>query len=262
MPSRKPHRAPNTPKTAKQRIRRDIKLEQLQRRTQQEQGGQPETSQQLAPGHNGTNQAEPRYHHVIENRISGWTQWPMVVVLTLIWGALWQDFGFTPMVTGLVLSLLVMKVFKLPPVPFADRFNLWYAIKFFFIFLWKITMATVHVARVVFFNPRGVNNAVIGVKLRSHDDLIVTLTGHAYALIPGSLVLDVDRATSTLYLHVIDIESEEDVESFRAESLSIEAHIIRAIGSKEDYALVKTEDAEEGDAIRRRLDPAGEEYTR
>ena len=85
--------------------------------------------------------------------------------------------------------------------------------------------------------------------LRSHDDLIVTLTGHALALIPGSLVVDVDRPSSTLYLHCLDVTNEEEVEHFRQEALATEAAIIRAIGSREDLELVRA--GERGEDTRR-----------
>src|SRR5690625_704301 len=80
---------------------------------------------------------------------------------------------------------------------------------------------------------------------------MLTLVGHVYALIAGSLVIDVDRPTSALFLHVIDIPDEEAAEAFRVDSLDIEARMIRGFGSKRDYALVKAEDRA-GDGVVRR----------
>src|SRR5699024_4253603 len=79
----------------------------------------------------------------------------------------------------------------------------------------------------------------------------LTLVGHVYALIPGSLVIDVDRPTSTLFLHVIDIPDESAAQAFRDDSLDIEARMIRGFGSKRDYALLKLEEqADDGDVAR------------
>jgi multicomponent Na+:H+ antiporter subunit E len=114
-----------------------------------------------------------------------------------------------------------------------------------------VVTASVSVAWDAITKGPNIVNSVVAVQLRSHDDLIVTLTGHALALVPGSLVIDVDRPSSTLFLHVLDAEDAEAVERFRSEALSTEAAIVRAIGTKADLALVKDDEA-------RRAGAAGE----
>lgn len=193
----------------------------------------------------------PPYSHTIEDQISWWSQWPTVIGLTLLWSALWQDFRPGTLLIGLGVSLLVLWAFPLPRVPFAGRANIWYILVFSAVFLWKIVLASIDVARDAIVKGPRIINSVIAVKLRSHDDLIVTAVGHSLALIPGSLVIDVDRPSSTLYLHVLEVKTEDDVDEFRRGSLAIEARIIRAIGSKEDYALVQAEDRA-GDGVVRR----------
>ena len=76
------------------------------------------------------------------------------------------------------------------------------------------------------------------------------------AMVPGSIVLDVDRARSILYLHVLDATTDEDIEDFRAKALRVEAGIIKAVGTREDLELVHrypdTAPPEEESAERRR----------
>ena len=187
----------------------------------------------------------------IEDQRTRRSQWPMILGLTFLWVALWQDLTPPTIVLGIIFSVVVMWALPLPPVPFADRFNVYHSLRFVFYFLWKITVATWEVA-VKAINPGPkVVNSVVAVKLRTQDDLLLTLVGHVYALIPGSLVIDVDRPSSTLFLHVIDVPDEDAAEAFRADSLNIEARMIRGFGSKRDYALVKAEDRA-GDGIVRR----------
>ncbi|HEY4536206.1 MAG TPA: Na+/H+ antiporter subunit E [Enteractinococcus sp.] len=187
----------------------------------------------------------------IEDRRSRLSQWPMILALTFLWVALWQDLTLGTIVLGMVFSSAVMLLLPLPPVPFADRFNLYHSIKFAFYFLWKITAATWDVARKAGKPGPKVVNSVVAVKLRTQDDLLLTLVGHVYALIPGSLVIDVDRPSSTLFLHVLDIPDEDAAQAFRVDSLDIEARMIRGFGSKRDYALIKAEDRA-GDGVVRR----------
>lgn len=187
----------------------------------------------------------------IEDRQSRLSQWPMIVALTFLWVALWQDFTPPTIVLGVVFSTLVMLLFPLPPVPFADRLNVYHSFTFIMYFLWKITVATWQVAAKAVSPGPNVINSVVAVKLRTQDDLLMTLIGHVYALIPGSLVIDVDRPSSTLFLHVIDVPDEQAAEAFRVDSLDIEARMIRGFGSKRDYELVRAEDQSNEGVVRR-----------
>src|SRR5699024_11108617 len=117
----------------------------------------------------------------IEDRRTRTSQWPMIIGLTFTWEALWQDISLSTIVLGVVVSLLVMLLLPLPPVPFANRFNLYHTSKFVLYFLWKITLATWDVAMKAIRPGPDVINSVVAVKLRTQDDLLLTLVGHVYA---------------------------------------------------------------------------------
>jgi multicomponent Na+:H+ antiporter subunit E len=78
------------------------------------------------------------------------------------------------------------------------------------------------------YQPR---SAVIGVRLAVGSDLNLTLCGMAVSLIPGSLIIDIDRAEGILYIHVFDVNDRDAVEQFRRDVHALEARIVRAIGS-------------------------------
>ncbi|MFP5366326.1 MAG: Na+/H+ antiporter subunit E, partial [Actinomycetes bacterium] len=61
------------------------------------------------------------------------------------------------------------------------------------------------------------------------------------SLIPGSLVVEVDRSTSTLYLHALNISTPQDVENLKNQVRSIEAGLIRIMGTKEELETVQSE---------------------
>ncbi|MDO4240266.1 Na+/H+ antiporter subunit E [Micrococcus sp.] len=166
-------------------------------------------------------------------------QWPLLLGMVLLWCAVWQDFALHVVLTGVVFSLLVQVLFPMPPVPFGDRFNPWHALVFTGRFLWDVVRSSVSVARVILTRRGQVRSSVVRVPLRSHDDIVMTLVSHALALVPGSIVLDVDRARAVLYLHVLDVDSDEDMDAYRATALEVEAGIIRAVGSTEDMALLR-----------------------
>ena len=123
----------------------------------------------------------------------------------------------------------------------SGRFNLFYAAGFGVRFLWKLVIASFHVLWLATVQGPRIKNAVVAVKLRSHSDLLVTATGHALSLIPGSLVVEVDRSTSTLYLHCLGVDSQEAAEKVRDDVRATESWLIRMMGTKEDLALVRAE---------------------
>ncbi|QQE48959.1 Na+/H+ antiporter subunit E [Micrococcus luteus] len=166
-------------------------------------------------------------------------QWPLILVLVAVWCALWQDFAPHVALAGLAFALLILVLFPMPSIPFSGRLNPWWSLVFTGRFLVDVVRASVHVTGVVLLRGRRARGSIVGVPLRSHDDLIITLVSHALALVPGSIVLDVDRVRSVLYLHVLDATTDEDVEGFRATALDVEAGIIRAVGTREDLELVR-----------------------
>jgi multicomponent Na+:H+ antiporter subunit E len=176
-------------------------------------------------------------------RISLRQELPLLVWLVIVWGALWQDFSAGNLLFGALLAVAVARLFYLPPVELSGRFNILYAVPFALTFLAKVVVASAQVLYLAIMRGPRVRNAVVAVTLRSHQDLLVTATGHVISLIPGSLVVEVDRSTSTLYLHALNISSPEEVENLRNEVRSIEAGLIRIMGTREELETVRMEAA-------------------
>jgi multicomponent Na+:H+ antiporter subunit E len=174
-------------------------------------------------------------------RISLRQEIPLLVWLVIVWGALWQDFSPGNLLFGALLAVLVARMFYLPPVELSGRFNILHAVPFALRFLARVAAASIEVMYLAVVRGPKVINAVVAVPLRSHQDLIVTAVGHVISLIPGSLVVEVDRSTSTLYLHALNISTVEDVENLRKEVRSIEAGLIRIMGSREELEAVRQE---------------------
>jgi multicomponent Na+:H+ antiporter subunit E len=178
---------------------------------------------------------------VSRNRISLRTELPLLAWLVIVWGALWQDFSPGNLVFGALIALVVTRLFYLPPVELSGRFNVLHAIRYAFVFLWQVVAASAQLVRLSIVKGPAVRSAVVAVPLRSHADLMVTATGHIVSLVPGSLVVDVDRANATLYVHYIDVEDAAGAERVRREVLAAEADLISIMGTKEELELLREE---------------------
>lgn len=166
---------------------------------------------------------------------------PLIAFLGFFWMAIWQDFTLGTLLIGVVYATIIVRLFYLPPLRGSGRLNPLWGLVFAARFLMKMIAASFQVSWISIVVGPKVRNSIISVQLRSHDDLIVTLTGHSLALVPGSLVLDVDRTTATLYLHTLDVKSDEDAEKIRQDALKTEALIILTCGNRSDVAVVKAE---------------------
>ena len=71
---------------------------------------------------------------------------PLLLGLLLTWMLLWREFSWLSLVSGVVVSIVAMRLFYLPPVILAGRFNVWWALRYLGYFLWHLTLASVQVA--------------------------------------------------------------------------------------------------------------------
>ena len=166
---------------------------------------------------------------------------PLLLGMTAVWGALWQDFAVGNLVFGLLISLLLVRVFRLPPVLLSGRFNIWRALVFIGTFMRDVTRASFEVVYLAVFRGPRTRSAVIAVTLRTESDLMVTCVGHVLTLVPGSYVVEVDRRSSTLYLHVLNVNDQAGVEKARAAVMLIEERLIRMMGTREELAALSAE---------------------
>lgn len=161
-----------------------------------------------------------------------------VTGLTGVWMLLWGTLSWANLISGLVLSVVLLAVFPLPPVTFAGRIRPVPLARFWVRFLRDLVVASAQIAWLAVRIGHPPLSAIIAVQLRVNTDLNLTLTAEALSLVPGSLILEADRTTGTLYVHVIGVRSREEVERFRQGVLDLEARIVAAIGSPDELRRV------------------------
>jgi multicomponent Na+:H+ antiporter subunit E len=175
-------------------------------------------------------------------RTTRWTTGPPLVVgLVVLWLLLWRSVAPLTIVTGVVTALLVVRVFELPPVPHIGRFRPVAFVALLGWFLWSVVVASVQVAGQAFAALRPASrprSGVIAAQLRTRDDLVLTLTGIITSLIPGTVIVEVDRTESVLYLHVLRGGTPQQLEAARRGVLDAERRLVRAIGSPGEQEVV------------------------
>ena len=82
-------------------------------------------------------------------------------------------------------------------------------------------------------------NAIIAVQLLTRSDFVTTLTAEAITVVPGTVVVDIDRERGLLYLHALGTRTESDLERTHRSVLGTEERIVLAIGTREQAASVR-----------------------
>lgn len=173
----------------------------------------------------------------IERRIRRY-EFPLLIGLVITWMALWREISLLSALSGLLVALLVMRVFYLPPVELAGRVNLWWGLRYLVYFFWHVAVASVQVSWIA-LRPKPIPKcSIIAIRLRTQSDFILTLVGLTISLIPGSFIVDVDREHMTLYLHVLNTPDDGAVEWMRREVRKIEVLLVRTLGSREEVRSI------------------------
>lgn len=166
-------------------------------------------------------------------------QLPLLVGLVVLWTFLWNQVTVLSVVTGIVVALLVTRVFFLPPVELSGRFHLGWALVFLAVFVKDLVVASVQVSWQA-LRPRGVrHNAIVAVQLHTRSDFIMTLVAEAVSLVPGSLIVEADRERSILYLHSLAVEDGEGVEAVRRNVHGVESRLVHVLGSVDDLRRIE-----------------------
>src|SRR5699024_837198 len=137
---------------------------------------------------------------------------------------------------GILVALVITGVFYLPTVILTDRINPWRLAVYFAKLLFDIAHASIQVAWLALGPSYTASNAIVAVHLRTRNDLITTWVGVSTSIVPGSIVVDIDRVQSILYLHVLNVRSRAEADAFVQSVLATERRVVAAAGTSAGVA--------------------------
>ncbi len=169
-------------------------------------------------------------------------QVPLLVWLVVVWMLLWGTWSWANLLSGLLVSLTVLTLLPLPHVAGGARVRPVPLLVFLGHFVVDLVLSAAEVAWQA-LRPGGAGRtAIVRVQLRADSDLLLTMVAEAISLVPGSLVLDLDREHRVITLHVLPARDLDDVERKRAHVLVVERRLVRAFGSAADLAALDRAD--------------------
>ncbi|MEU0300546.1 Na+/H+ antiporter subunit E [Streptomyces sp. NPDC006175] len=179
----------------------------------------------------------PRYSLQFAGRRRRVLELPLIAWLTLIWVLLWSTLTWANVITGVVVAVVVCLAFPLPKVDLGLRLHPWGILRLAGYLLYDMYTSGVKVTRQIFAG-RPHRPAVIGVPLRCRSDLMLAATAVSVSNVPGGAVVEVRRATATLFMHVLDADRPEELEAARSSVWKLEELTVRAFGTPDEIARV------------------------
>lgn len=150
----------------------------------------------------------------------------LVLILAIVWGAVTGSFGIMNLVLGLGIAMLALFFIR-------DRVTrpnvlrrLWRVVSLIGLFLYELMISATRVAILV-ASPnmkQQIRPAIIAYPLTVTSDAEITLLANLITLTPGTLSIDVSEDRKTLYVHALELHSEE--ETIRSIRTGFEAKII------------------------------------
>ncbi|MFJ2093491.1 Na+/H+ antiporter subunit E [Streptomyces sp. NPDC087901] len=162
---------------------------------------------------------------------------PLIAWLTVIWVLLWSSLNWANLLTGAVVAVVVCLAFPLPQVDLGLRLHPWGILRLAAYLLYDMYTSGVKVTRQIFVNHPH-RAAVIAVPLRCRSDLMLAATAVAVSNVPGGSVVEVRRATATVFVHVLDADRPAELVAARRSVWRMEELTVRAFGTRDEIDRV------------------------
>lgn len=157
------------------------------------------------------------------------------VALVAVWLALWGEVTTGLVVSGILLAVMVLMLFPLPPLHFRLGFHPWSMLVLISRFAADVVIASIQVSYLALRRSTP-STDIVTVRLASDSDLIQHVTALAVSLIPGSLIIDADPDERTLTVHVL-YSSPRSPDAFIAEVRAQERRFLAALSASRNASL-------------------------
>lgn len=155
---------------------------------------------------------------------------PAVIALALLWMLLWGTAAVGTAVAGLALAAIVVWTLPLPRLELGLRLRPWAVVRLLVILARDLVTASLQVAWWTVRRRPPPRSAIVRVDLHSDAELVTAISAWAITLIPGSLVVEVDRRRGALGVHVVGADTPERMAAVERDVLALEQRIRSALG--------------------------------
>jgi multicomponent Na+:H+ antiporter subunit E len=159
--------------------------------------------------------------------------------LTMVWVMLWGTVSAANIVSGLAVAVMITLLLPLPVVPVHGRVHPLSLARLVVTVGWYLVLSSVQVAWLAIKPGPPPKSAVLRARLAVKSDLVLALAVHAINLIPGTIVLEIDRDRRTIYVHALDVASVRAVDRFDHEIELVQRLLVAAFERDTDWRPIR-----------------------
>ncbi|TXR55947.1 Na+/H+ antiporter subunit E [Quadrisphaera setariae] len=157
-------------------------------------------------------------------------QLPILVWMVVFWCGLWGSVSPLVVVGGVLVALALVAVFPMPTLPPAPRPSLVGSVRLALFVVYDLLRSSLQVAWFAVRPGPVPASAIVAAPLRSRSDAMIAATAELLSLVPGTLVVDIDVPSGTLYLHALVTGDPERVgDDVREQVRRMEERVLAAL---------------------------------
>lgn len=149
------------------------------------------------------------------------------LLLALTWCAASGAVSTQNFVLGFIVGFAILSVQTEISRGGKYRKKVWHVIVFALYFLREVFVGAIDVALAVIWPFRPIRPGIVALPLAARTTIQQTLLANAMTLTPGTMSVELSPDGKTLYVHVMDMESAEEVR--RKFKNGLEAHLLRML---------------------------------
>ncbi len=162
-----------------------------------------------------------------------------VQLFVLLWLAtvyvwLWGDISAANIVAGLAIGLLIMLLLPLPRVHVEGKAHPFSILTLMGLTAYYALESSAQVAWLAVRPGPPPVTGVLRIRLAIRSDLVLVLCCDVLNLIPGTMVLEIDKERRVVYVHVLDVGSDKAVNKFYRSTRRLERLFIAAFERESD----------------------------
>lgn len=152
----------------------------------------------------------------------------VMVWLVVVWLALWGEVSLANLLSGVLAAAGLLIAFPLGSRPAPVHIRPLATARLAAAFAWALIVSTLEVALLV-LRPGPAYQGVVAVPLRTRSSVVLFIVANITSLTPGTLTVDVDEPSATLFVHALTARETIDV---RARVQRFEHLVRRAVGEE------------------------------
>ncbi len=159
-------------------------------------------------------------------------EWPMLTAMVLVYLVLLGSFTVASVLSAVLVATALRLVFPASALPRDATLHPVGMLLLIARVLGEMARASAQIAWLTVRPGPPPATSVVAVRLRTDSDVVSVTTSMIITLLPGSLLVDLDRPSSTLYVHALGAHDPGD--AAREQVAMIEHRVAEALGSAAD----------------------------